>query len=73
MINSLWIWDNVMPFMAESVYRDCGVVRARLLPERCNNDSIVLLKYHVFLIMSEMFFGLLPGQLSTYDLPISFG
>ena len=73
MINSKWIWDNVVPFMAESLYKDCNLLRTRLLPERCNNDSVTLIKYHAFLIMSQMFFGLLPRQISTYDLPISFG
>jgi hypothetical protein len=73
MINSGYVWDNVIPFMAECLYKDCSLAKVRLLPERSNNDSVTILKYQAFLIMSQMFYGLLPRQIATYDLPISFG
>lgn len=73
MIKSRWVWDNVVPYMAECLYRDCNQLRVRLLPERCNRDMVIISKYHVFLLMAQMFLGLLPRQISTYDLPISFG
>lgn len=59
--------------MAECLYRDCDLGKARLLPEKSNRDSVTVLKYQVFLIMSQMFLGVLPRQIATYDLPISFG
>ena len=73
LINSGYIWDNVIPFMAESLFRDCAQVKVRMLPERSNSDSITILKNQVFLILCQMFFGILPRQIATYDLPISFG
>ncbi len=32
LINSGYVWDNVIPFMAEWLYRDCGQVKVRMLP-----------------------------------------
>jgi hypothetical protein len=32
MISSLWVWDNVVPYMAESVYKHHNMFRVRLLP-----------------------------------------
>jgi hypothetical protein len=73
MIKSGYVWDNVIPFMAERLYKDYSLVKVRLLPEKSNNDSVSLIKYQAFLVLCEMFFGILPRQISTYDLPISFG
>lgn len=73
MIRSGYVWDNVIPFMAECLYKDSHLVKVRLLPERTNKDSVSVIKYQAFLILSQMFFGVLPRQIATYDLPISFG
>lgn len=73
MIKSGYVWDNVIPYMAECLYKDSSLVKVRLLPEKSNSDSVSVLKYQAFLVMCQMFFGMLPRQISTFDLPISFG
>jgi hypothetical protein len=32
MIHSKWVWDNTIPFMAECLYKDADMSKARLLP-----------------------------------------
>lgn len=32
MVKSGYVWDNVIPFMAESLYKDSSIVKLRLLP-----------------------------------------
>ena len=73
MIDSGWVWDNVIPFMAQSLHQHSSMSKARSLPEKCLNDSMTVSKYALFLLMSQMFLGLLPRQIATFDLPISFG
>jgi hypothetical protein len=72
-IGSRWVWDNVIPYMAECTYRHYNQLSIRLLPEQVNNYSVTISKYQLFLIMSQIFLGVMPPQISTYDLPISFG
>jgi len=44
-----------------------------MLPEQINNYVVTINKYHLFLILSQMFMGIMWPQISTYNLPISFG
>ena len=72
-IASGWVWDNAMPYMAECIYENYNILRTRLLPERCNGYSVRIPKFHAFLLVSEMILGVLPRQIATFDLPVTFG
>ena len=72
-INSRWIWDNVIPYMNETIYKFYSILSIRLLPQRCNGYPVTISKHHVFILLCQMFMGVLPRQIPTYDLPITFG
>ena len=44
-----------------------------MLPERCNGYCVAISKFHIFILMSQMFLGILMRQIPAILLPISFG